>query len=140
LQFVALYKAIGTYYGGDGNPNFRLPDLRGEFIRGVSSGRSGVANRGLATFEDDSMAEHRHYVFKEVPYDAYRAGEYPVGGYPNYAPVSMVTRKSNDESYIISANARPGDAGNANVGRTSPAGSGSETRPRNLALYAIIKY
>jgi microcystin-dependent protein len=139
LQFAALYNAIGTYYGGNGNPNFNLPDLRGEFIRGVSANRSGVANRGLATFENDSMAEHRHYIFKSVPYDTYYAGDYGIGGYPDYAPVHQVTRSNRDESYIISANARPGDAGNANVGRTSPVGSG-ETRPRNLALYAIIKY
>jgi microcystin-dependent protein len=137
FQFAALYNAIGTYYGGNGNPNFNLPDLRGEFIRGVSANRSGVANRGLATFENDSMAEHRHYIFKSVPYNTYRAGEYDIGGYPEYAPVNMVTRSDNDESYIISANGR--HAGNANVGRTSPVGSG-ETRPRNLALYAIIKY
>lgn len=137
--YAALFNAIGTTYGGDGNPNFRLPDLRGEFIRGVSANRSGVANRGLATFEGDSMAEHRHYIFKSVPYNTYYAGNYDIAGYPDYAPVNMVTRSDRDESYIISANARPGDAGNANVGRTSPAGSG-ETRPRNLALYAIIKY
>jgi microcystin-dependent protein len=138
-RYAALFNAIGTYYGGDGNPYFNLPDLRGEFIRGVSSNRSGVDNRALASFQAQSAGDHRHYIFREVANNAYRAGEYYISSYPNNAPVSRVTRKDNDESYIISAAAKPGDEGDANVGRTSSAGSG-ETRPRNVALYAIIKY
>lgn len=35
-----LYNAIGTTYGsGDGSTTFNLPDLRGEFIRGLDGGR-----------------------------------------------------------------------------------------------------
>src|SRR5204862_6701783 len=43
-----LYVAIGTTYGGDGNPNFALPDLRGMMLRGAAeaAGRdSGGASR-----------------------------------------------------------------------------------------------
>ncbi len=32
---AALFQAIGTTYGGDGNHTFNLPDLRGRFVRGV---------------------------------------------------------------------------------------------------------
>lgn len=39
-----LYAAIGTAYGvGDGSTTFNLPDLRGEFIRGLDNGR-GIDN------------------------------------------------------------------------------------------------
>lgn len=35
-----LYEAIGTTYGtGDGSTTFNLPDLRGEFVRGLDGGR-----------------------------------------------------------------------------------------------------
>jgi microcystin-dependent protein len=34
-DYPELYVAIGTQYGGDGNPNFALPDLRGMMLRGA---------------------------------------------------------------------------------------------------------
>jgi microcystin-dependent protein len=48
LDYPELYVAIGTQYGGDGNPNFALPDLRGMMLRGAdeAAGRdSGSARR-----------------------------------------------------------------------------------------------
>ncbi|MEH6414500.1 tail fiber protein [Pseudomonas sp. CGJS7] len=34
-DYEALFKIIGTQFGGDGKENFQLPDLRGYFLRGV---------------------------------------------------------------------------------------------------------
>jgi hypothetical protein len=36
LKYKALFGAINTIWGGSGNPQFRLPDLRDKFIRGVN--------------------------------------------------------------------------------------------------------
>lgn len=36
--FQALWDVIGTAHGGDGKTNFRLPDYRGRFLRGVCHG------------------------------------------------------------------------------------------------------
>ena len=33
----ALFQLIGTTYGGDGQDNFALPDLRGRMLAGLSS-------------------------------------------------------------------------------------------------------
>ncbi|HEX6625932.1 MAG TPA: phage tail protein [Pyrinomonadaceae bacterium] len=33
-----LFKVIGTTYGGDGKPDFNLPQLSGAFLRGVDPG------------------------------------------------------------------------------------------------------
>jgi microcystin-dependent protein len=33
-----LFNRIGTAWGGNGNPDFKLPDLRGRFIRGADGG------------------------------------------------------------------------------------------------------
>ncbi len=37
-QYTALYSLIGTTYGGDGQTNFALPDLRGRVPLGAGSG------------------------------------------------------------------------------------------------------
>lgn len=34
-KYRALFGAIQNIWGGNGNPNFRLPDLRNTFLRGV---------------------------------------------------------------------------------------------------------
>ncbi|MCK9131735.1 phage tail protein [Haemophilus influenzae] len=37
--YAALFAAIGTTFGaGDGSSTFNLPDLRGEFVRGLDDG------------------------------------------------------------------------------------------------------
>lgn len=41
-RFAPLFNAIGTAWGGDANPNFNIPDLRGRFLRGVDKDVSGV--------------------------------------------------------------------------------------------------
>lgn len=40
--FAELFQAIGTNWGGNGNPLFYLPDLRGAFLRGVDHDRSAT--------------------------------------------------------------------------------------------------
>lgn len=44
-----LYAILGTRYGGDGVTTFRLPDLRGEFIRGWNHGRGLDPGASLRT-------------------------------------------------------------------------------------------
>lgn len=55
-KYVNLYTAIKTTWGGNDNPNFKLPDLREQFLSGVSnsgevaqSGGSKTHNHGGAT-------------------------------------------------------------------------------------------
>lgn len=115
-----LFMAIGTTYGGNGNPNFNLPDLRGEFIRGWDGGR-GVESRNLGSFQNQSFASHTH------PYvDTYYREAPKYGGNGNNRGVG-----SNSTDY---------DNSDLDYQRTTGSTGGTETRPRNVALYAIIKY
>lgn len=59
--YAALFAAIGTTYGaGDGSTTFRIPELRGEFLRGLDNGRGVDASRTLGSAQADQMESHNH--------------------------------------------------------------------------------
>ena len=61
--YAALFAVVGTTYGaGDGSTTFNLPDLRGEFIRGLDSGRGVDSGRALGSFQADEIKAHTHTV------------------------------------------------------------------------------
>lgn len=51
-KYKNLHSVIGTIWGGNGNPNFKLPDLRSKFIMGAPS-FDDVSNSG-------GTQEHNH--------------------------------------------------------------------------------
>ena len=112
--YAALFAAIGTTFGsGNGSTTFNLPDLRGEFIRGWDDSRGIDAGRAFASFQNSQLGSHAHQILR---------GSGTSGGGFNVHTSNL--------NY---------DGG----GTTQPAGgteNGSETRPRNVALLAVIKY
>jgi phage-related tail fiber protein len=61
IIYSELFAAMGTLYGpGDGYATFQLPDLRGEFIRGVDDGRGVDAGRALGSWQADEIRAHTH--------------------------------------------------------------------------------
>lgn len=59
VTYAALFAAIGYVFGGSGG-NFRLPDLRGEFIRGFDDGRGIDAGRVFGSAQAHAYASHTH--------------------------------------------------------------------------------
>lgn len=58
-----LFSIIGTTYGvGDGSTTFNLPDLRGEFIRGMDNGRGIDTGRVLGSSQSDLIKSHSHTI------------------------------------------------------------------------------
>ena len=114
-QYQDLFLLIGTTYGvGDGSTTFKLPDLRGYFIRclDMSAGIDVGRNTLSVTPQQDAYLNHTHQY------------GIPSGGVP----------------YIAGCDTN----GNYNLGQqstTSLSTTGdTETRPKNMALLACIKY
>lgn len=69
--YNALFAAIGTTFGaGDGSATFNLPDLRGEFVRGLDDGRGVDAGRAIATAQTDSVRNPGIVAEATNPFDA----------------------------------------------------------------------
>lgn len=56
-----LFAVLGITYGaGDGSTTFKIPDLRGEFIRGFDSGRGIDSGRSIGSPQSDAFKSHTH--------------------------------------------------------------------------------
>jgi len=55
--FWDLWLYLGTAWGGSSSSSFKIPDLRGEFIRGWDAGRGADSGRGLNSHQGDAMRQ-----------------------------------------------------------------------------------
>lgn len=114
-QIIAMYPDLAAYLGGAFNRGdekageFRLPDTRGEFLRGWDHGRDVDAGRVLGSNQAGALQAHKHDLGASVVTET---GAGPVGGYSG--------------------------SGNIYITETQETG-GTETRPRNLAVMWCIK-
>ncbi|ACS79752.1 tail fiber protein [Maridesulfovibrio salexigens] len=107
-----------------------VPDLRGEFIRGLDSGRGVDAGRALGSAQADAMERHSHQTTITV------SGRTSVTASPYHsagAARSLVTTPNFGSPFGGASFSASG------TGTSTSVGSGAETRPRNVALMYIIK-
>lgn len=132
-DFSALYALTGG----------TLPDLRGEFVRGLDDGRGVDSGRGIKTTQGDQNKRHNHTATSDVNDNGH---VHDIKGY-------QIDENSNRTSKIIQDDDRAasrlstadGGAIQTNttgitVATTIANDGGSEARPRNVALLACIKY
>lgn len=124
-SYATLFAAIGTTFGaGDGSTTFNLPDLRGEFIRGWDDGRGTDAARIFGSSQVSQNLSHDHGLKTEAT-PGY--GELVFPDYPSSPWVERQLGSANDYAY-------------AGFRVATFASGGNESRPRNIALLACIKY
>lgn len=120
VQSIATYPDLSAYLGttynkGDeGAGFFRLPDSRGEFLRGWDHGRGVDAGRALGSWQDEAFKRHKH--------DA-----------PGWGNSSS---DSTGGTYFVTADSGGSYTGDISTMRES---GGTETRPRNIAMMWCIK-
>ena len=131
--YAALFAAIGTTYGaGDGRNTFNLPDLRGEFIRGWDDGRGVDAGRVFGSAQVDAVRQHYHGIGYISPNND--DGAFVVRNWTTTEQQNMQFINGNGNSAVRTLSA------SSNLGTTNAIDDAAgETRPRNVALLAIIK-
>lgn len=125
-NYSTLYAVVGTRFGYTDSSNFRIPDLRGQFLRGRDFGVGRDPDRGsrsamnsggatgdaVGSVQGDQFRAHTH----NLPTDGAGGGvDQP----------SLTYTSSNDETW----SSWPGSA----------AAGGNETRPTNAYVNFIIK-
>lgn len=131
--YAALFAAIGTTYGlGDGRSTFNLPDLRGEFIRGWDDGRGVDTPRPMGSAQVDAVRQHYHGIGYISPNND--DGAFVVRNWTTAEQQNLQFINGNGNSAIRTLSA------SSNLGTTNAIDDAAgETRPRNVALLAIIK-
>ncbi|MBX9408247.1 phage tail protein [Pseudomonas baetica] len=135
VRSSATYPDLSAYLGGkfnkgdEGVGNFRLPEARGEFLRGWDHGRGVDAGRAAGSFQSDSLKAHYH----SIPTGS--GGGQAVD--PN-GETPTVVLKDTAADWILRTE---GDNAELTIGRvrTYNFGAATETRPRNIAVMWCIK-
>jgi len=129
VQSIAAYPDLAAYLGtafntgGEGAGNFRLPESRGEFLRGWDHGRGVDVGRAVGSYQLDAFQGHFHDITGS-----------PAGG-DAAAGSAQNTLQGTDGA------AMPGEKviGPKTDGVNGIPRTASETRPRNLAVMWCLK-
>ncbi|MDJ0933690.1 tail fiber protein [Breoghania sp.] len=129
-EFADLFAVLGTRFGGDGDPLFRLPDLRGYFLRGAANadgGRDGDLDRGFPCTAEELRLGQNLYQGDLTAHPTnpsrIRVDGYPSGSKNNvraFRRSSKVMRLTGDRTFQM-------------------AGGDAETRPINVSVRFVIK-
>ena len=129
--YSALFAVIGYTYGGSGG-SFNVPDLRGEFLRGWDDGRGVDSGRNFGSSQLDQMQRLTGQYNTSAEHFNIGSGS---GVFSDY----RVNTARNSGIGYNNATGLTFDSGNSPNARVSSTTDG-ETRPRNIAMLACIKY
>jgi microcystin-dependent protein len=144
-DYPDLYNSVGlTYTSGDDGATFNVPDLRGEFIRCWDNGR-GVDKYPTYTYGGSTTESNRQfdsnvqsYATKTIIGSMYKISE----TFANYGSANGPMWRSggyyagNTPNHVDSSGTGSFEFNSSRVSNSSL----GETRPRNIALLACIKY
>lgn len=147
--YAALFAAIGTTFGaGNGTTTFNLPDLRGEFVRSWADDRAVDTGRVFGSAQTEAVGVHNHTATTTGTFSGttnttgahtHNYEPFATGGGATAALTGGVafsgtnsTSSAGDHSHTTS--------GSITASTTVNNSAGPETRPRNIALLACIKF
>jgi hypothetical protein len=135
-NFSELYAVVGS----------TLPDLRGEFIRGWDDGKGTDSGRAIKSTQTDQNKQHNHTASSSSSSTSsvtdpgfvhtLNYGEGSYGG----SSGSVSPRDSGTTSNRVNSATTGISVSTSTTTTTTTANEGGESRPRNVALLACIKY
>ena len=125
-EYQLLYSVIGYSFGQNGT-KFKVPDLRGLFIRGWDNGKNTDPSRIFGTIQQDDNKSHNHTATVES------IGN---GG----LPYAFVGSHGNAKTRYGTTGEGPGAGINTKNEVTIWNNGGTESRPKNMALLPCIRY
>ncbi len=142
-DYPELSASVGINWGGDGS-SFRLPDLRGRFLRGRANGEStdpdrfsrtnlysgGNSGDQVGSYQEDAMLRHTH---------GHNASPGSLSG-NGLVRVTDGTEPKTTVDDSLNSTAGEIDSQKAVALQIDNAGTGNETRPENANVHYIIKY
>jgi microcystin-dependent protein len=158
-EYPELFAAIGTVWGNgttgigsqDGNTDFNVPDSRGVFLRGWDNGRGIDSGRSLASYQADNNKSHSHsfsgsgttgnngghsHSIIRNRNDTDNAHD-PNGGNDSEGSAITSDRKNVPQKTFNTGSV--GDHAHSFSFSGTTGSSGSEARPKNIAVLYIIK-
>ena len=150
--YAALFAIIGTQYGAPSGSTFKVPDLRGEFIRGFDNGRGVNPNRSIGSLEGDDNKLHNHAIdITSQPVtlvgsidgigEGFLASGSASGVFSKKPDGSRTITETDSTSFVagVNFNANHSHAITGNTANSGGDGVTGESRPRNIAMMYIIK-
>lgn len=117
LGFGNISNFPALFGNGDRNITFVLPDWRGAFLRFLDDGKGYDTNRMLGSYQGDAFKTHNHPVYISQNYNT---GSFATSGY--------TIQKQQQDGYWFRDFVKSDATGDI------------ETRPKNIAMYPLIKY
>lgn len=116
-DYPKLFAKIGTTYGGDGTTNFKTPDYRALFVRGLDSGKNEDLGREIGTIQNESVNIE--------------------GSFATIQPSAF-----SNTGVFSNTTSNPAEIGGAAAPYNHDVinmSSGTETRPKNISAKYVIK-
>jgi microcystin-dependent protein len=139
--FSALFAAIGEDYGaGDGSTTFNVPDLRGEFLRGLDDSRGVDSGRTLGSAQGSQNLAHSHTAsanssVNDPGHNHTFASNNSDSGDGN----TLNDRSNQPNTRTMTTSSETTGISVSTTVTVNSGGGGTEARPRNIALLACIK-
>lgn len=135
--YAGLFAIIGTAFGaGNGTTTFNVPDLRGEFMRGVDAGRNVDPGRTLGSWQKGSMVPldssgiNQSYIMQANSANITSPGDVPLSRERLGLDYDGTTYPNTYITWLNSTNDQLPETGGF---------YSAQSRPRNVAFNFIIK-
>ena len=130
-DYTALFNKIGSSWGGDGVNQFNIPDLRGNFLRGVDDGTGRDPDAGSRVASN--AGGHTGNQVGSVQDSQFKHHAHSITGHRLEASGGHGFEGSGFDSNSAQNGAWVGPYASAEAG-------GAETRPRNANVFWIIRF